>query len=66
MGYGSFRNSYGPIGYIHNGADDNASGVAALLEVAEAISKLPQKPKRTILFRILGRRREGLWGSEYG
>ena len=35
VGYGNARNSYGPTGYIHNGADDNASGVATLLEVAE-------------------------------
>ncbi len=50
VGYGSARNSYGPIGYIHNGADDNASGVAALLEIADAVAHLPEKPKRTILF----------------
>ncbi|MBC7852729.1 MAG: M28 family peptidase, partial [Pirellulaceae bacterium] len=30
VGYGRKGNSYGPIGYIHNGADDNASGVSGL------------------------------------
>ena len=38
VGTGTPRNSFGPIGLIHNGADDNASGVAGLLEVAEAVS----------------------------
>ncbi|MFN5756209.1 MAG: M28 family peptidase, partial [Planctomycetia bacterium] len=36
VGYGNASNSYGPTGYIHNGADDNASGVAGLIEIAEA------------------------------
>jgi hypothetical protein len=65
VGYGTYRNSYGPVGYIHNGADDNASGVAALLELAEALSKLPQKPKRTILFAFWDGEEKGLWGSKY-
>ena len=30
VGYGTRRNSFGPIGLIHNGADDNASGVSLL------------------------------------
>src|SRR5207247_2064991 len=41
VGYGNRRNSYGPFGYIHNGADDNASGVSALLELADAFIRLP-------------------------
>ncbi|MCG8584485.1 MAG: M28 family peptidase, partial [Pirellulales bacterium] len=36
VGYGTWTNSRGPIGYIHNGADDNASGTSAVLEIAEA------------------------------
>ena len=32
VGYGTRRNSYGPIGRVHNGADDNASGTAVVLE----------------------------------
>lgn len=43
VGYGTSANSYGPTGHIHNGADDNASGVAGLLEVAEACTLLPQR-----------------------
>jgi hypothetical protein len=65
VGYGSYRNSYGPIGRIHNGADDNASGVAALLEVAEAVSRLPEKPMRSILFAFWDGEEKGLLGSKY-
>jgi hypothetical protein len=65
VGYGSNRTSYGPVGYIHNGADDNASGVAALLEVAEAVSRLPERPKRTIVFAFWDGEEKGLWGSKY-
>jgi hypothetical protein len=65
VGYGNYRNSYGPIGRIHNGADDNASGVAALLEVAEAVSLLPKKPRRSILFAFWDGEEKGLLGSKY-
>jgi len=49
VGYGTRRNSRGPIGRVHNGADDNASGTAALLEVAGALQMLPESPKRSVL-----------------
>lgn len=48
---------------IHNGADDNASGTSALLEIAQAISKL--KPKRTILFQAYSAEEMGLIGSRF-
>ena len=35
---------------VYNGADDNASGTAALLEIAQSFSELEIKPKRSILF----------------
>ena len=35
---------------IYNGALDNASGIASLLEIAQAFTKLPQPPPRSILF----------------
>lgn len=38
--------------YIYNGADDNGSGSAALLEIAQAFIANPVKPKRTILFAL--------------
>lgn len=65
VGYGTARNSYGPLGYIHNGADDNASGVSALMEVADALSRLPEKPRRSILLAFWDGEEKGLWGSKY-
>ncbi len=65
VGYGSSRNSFGPVGLIHNGADDNASGVAALLEVAEAVSQLAEKPRRSILFAFWDGEEKGLLGSKH-
>ena len=65
VGYGTARNSFGPTGLIHNGADDNASGVAGLLEVAEAVSKLTTLPKRSILFAFWDGEEKGLLGSQH-
>ena len=65
VGYGTATNSYGPIGLIHNGADDNASGDAGLLELAEAFSKLKQRPKRTIVFAFWDAEEKGLLGSKH-
>lgn len=65
VGYGSQRNSYGPWGYIHNGADDNASGTAALLEVAQALQELPEHPRRSILFAFWDGEEKGLLGSKH-
>ena len=65
VGYGTQRNSYGPWGYIHNGADDNASGVAGLLELAQALSHLPQRPRRTILLAFWDGEEKGLLGSKH-
>jgi C-terminal processing protease CtpA/Prc len=65
VGYGTQRNSYGPWGYIHNGADDNASGVAALLEVAQALSQVPERPRRTILIAFWDGEEKGLLGSKH-
>jgi hypothetical protein len=45
------------------GADDNASGVAMLLEVAEAFALSKQKPRRTILFVAFDLEESGLLGS---
>jgi hypothetical protein len=65
VGYGSPNNSYGPLGRIHNGADDNASGVAGLLAVAEALNQLPTKPRRSILFAFWDGEEGGLIGSKH-
>ncbi len=50
---------------IYNGAVDNASGTACLLEIADAFSKLPQKPERTVVFLAVTAEEQGLLGSEY-
>ena len=51
------------IGKIHNGADDNASGTAGLIELAEALSK--SNPRRSILFAAFSAEENGLIGSRY-
>ena len=53
---------------IFNGADDNASGTAALLEIAEAFSlakKNGEGPERSILFLAVSAEEKGLLGSQY-
>jgi hypothetical protein len=50
---------------IYNGAHDNASGVAIMLEVARAFKRLPQAPKRSILFIGVTAEEWGLLGSDY-
>ncbi len=50
---------------IYNGAFDNASGVAALLEVAEAATKLKQPPPRSLLFLSVTAEEKGLLGTAY-
>lgn len=50
---------------IHNGADDNASGVSALLCILEEVSKMKIKPKRSIIFVSFSGEEEGLFGSKY-
>ena len=65
VGYGRKGNSYGPIGYIHNGADDNASGVSGLLEIIDAVKQLPTPPKRSILFVLWDAEETGLIGSRH-
>jgi hypothetical protein len=44
---------------IYNGADDDASGVTAVLTLAEAFAALPTRPKRSVIF-------VGFWGEELG
>ena len=65
VGYGTEENSAGPIGLIHNGADDNASGTAALLELAEALTRLPQAPGRSILFAFWDAEEMEMLGSRH-
>lgn len=50
---------------IHLGADDNASGTAALLEIAERLAANKKGLKRSILFIAFGAEEQGLLGSKY-
>ena len=50
---------------IYNGAYDNASGTAVLLTLAEAFSKLAQRPARSVLFLAVTAEEAGLLGSRY-
>ncbi len=52
---------------IYNGAHDNASGVAVVLEVAHAYANLPAaaRPRRSILFLFVTAEERGLLGSDY-
>ena len=52
-------------GDIHHGADDNASGVAGLIEIARMLSTQNPKPRRTIVFIAFSGEEEGLLGSDY-
>ena len=59
------KNSLAPrfIGQPHHGADDNASGVAGLLELAQAFAE--QSPRRSLLFAAFAGEEIGLLGSAY-
>ncbi|PWS28666.1 peptidase M28 [Pedobacter yonginense] len=50
---------------IYNGAVDNASGVAAMLGVAQAFQNAKEKPERSIIFLAVTGEEQGLLGSEY-
>lgn len=50
---------------IYNGALDNASGTAGLLQLANAFTAMKEKPERTIIFLSVTAEEQGLWGSAY-
>lgn len=50
---------------ILNGANDDASGVASVLEIANALASLPQRPERSVLFILFCGEEKGLLGSRY-
>ena len=64
LGHGGFG-SLDPdsTGMVHNGADDNASGAAALIQVAARLAAAP--PARTVVFIAFSGEELGLFGSAY-
>ncbi len=65
LGYGGFGSrSPGRKGEIHNGADDNASGTAAVLELARRVANGP-KPQRRMVFICFSAEERGLLGSAH-
>ena len=50
---------------IYNGADDDASGTAAIVELAEAFASLPTPPRRSLVFMTVSGEERGLLGSRW-
>ena len=50
---------------IYNGAVDNASGIATMLEIARTFSELPERPRRSVVFLAVTAEEQGLLGSKY-
>jgi acetylornithine deacetylase/succinyl-diaminopimelate desuccinylase-like protein len=63
LGHGG-RNALDSSRAIHYGADDNASGTAGLLELAEYFSKHRKDLKRSVIFASFSGEEEGLFGSQ--
>jgi Zn-dependent M28 family amino/carboxypeptidase len=63
LGYGEEGSLADSAGQIHNGADDNASGVAALLGLAKKLKG--KKLNTNVLFIAFSGEEKGLWGSNY-
>lgn len=64
LGWGTENSLYrGKVPQIHNGADDNASGVAAILHLAELLTRSPLK--RSVIIVAFNAEEEGLLGSSH-
>ncbi len=62
---GSHLDHLGRCSAIMPEANDNASGVAVALGVAEALASLPEKLKRSVIFNCFGAEEQGVVGSQY-
>jgi hypothetical protein len=52
-------------GVLYPGADDNASGVAMMLESARCLSRAAERPRRSVVFLAFDQEEAGLYGSRY-
>ena len=50
---------------IYNGADDDASGTTAVIEIAQAFTSMKERPKRSLIFLLVSGEEKGLFGSAY-
>jgi hypothetical protein len=50
---------------INNGADDDASGTSAVIEIAEALASAAPRPARSVMFLLVSGEEKGLLGSRY-
>lgn len=64
LGYGEDKNALDAVHEVHNGADDNASGTAALLELARKLKNNSPKANNYLLMHFSGEEL-GLMGSKY-
>ncbi|MEW6305711.1 MAG: M28 family peptidase, partial [Verrucomicrobiota bacterium] len=63
IGYGLRKENRGKAEFIHNGADDNASGTSVVLELARTFAA--QRPKRSLLLMLFSGEERGLVGSRH-
>ncbi|WP_166959694.1 M28 family metallopeptidase [Yeosuana marina] len=65
LGFGGPSAKSDKRGVVYHGADDNASGTSALLEIAEKLAAKKSQLKRSVLFIAFGAEEQGLLGSKY-
>ncbi len=65
IGYGEFGSRRRGVHEVHNGADDNASGTAAIMELARRFGNRSPKPARRLVFIAFSAEEKGLIGSRY-
>jgi len=65
IGVGLPNFSGDPEDRIYNGARDNASGIAMILNIAKALAGMPERPRRSILVAFVAAEEQGLLGSKY-
>jgi hypothetical protein len=65
LGRGGFGSRSPRSNEIHNGADDNASGTAGILEIARLVGHAPEQQGRSVLFVAFTGEEQGLLGSQH-